>query len=77
MTSSAPRSQHRTRICRSRCGSGDEDPFQPGIQAFTAALEAAGAELTAKTWPGAHTGDYWRSHWGDYMRFYASALARC
>lgn len=56
---------------------GDEDPFQPGIQAFTAALEAADAELQAKTWPGGHTGDYWRSHWDDYMRFYSRALADC
>jgi S-formylglutathione hydrolase FrmB len=56
---------------------GDADPFQPGIQAFTVALEAAGADLTAKTWPGDHTGDYWRSHWDDYMRFYSRALADC
>ena len=28
-------------------------------------------------WPGAHEGNYWRSHWDDYLRFYASALARC
>jgi S-formylglutathione hydrolase FrmB len=56
---------------------GDADPFQPGIQAFTVALEAAGADLTAKTWPGGHTGEYWRSHWDGYMRFYADALAQC
>lgn len=56
---------------------GDADPFQPGIQAFTMALEAAGADLTAKTWPGGHTGDYWRSHWDDYMRFYSRALTDC
>ena len=30
-----------------------------------------------RTYPGAHEGAYWRAHYGAYLRFYASALARC
>jgi S-formylglutathione hydrolase FrmB len=50
---------------------GDRDPFLPGDEAFVAALEAAGVDVTAHTWPGGHDGDYWDRHWGDYLRFYA------
>jgi len=56
---------------------GDRDPFRPGDEAFTAALRDAGADLTAKTWPGGHDGKYWDRHWRDYLRFYARALKRC
>jgi S-formylglutathione hydrolase FrmB len=56
---------------------GDADPFRPGDEAFVAALEAAGADVTARTWPGGHDGDYWDRHWADYLRFYARALRRC
>jgi S-formylglutathione hydrolase FrmB len=56
---------------------GDSDPFQPGDQAFTAALQADGANLTTKTWPGGHESDYWNSHWASYLRFYADALQGC
>lgn len=56
---------------------GDEDPFQPGVQAMTGALSAGGAQLTAKTWPGEHEGSYWDEHFGSYMRFYTRALKRC
>ena len=34
--------------------------------------------MTAKlTRPGGHDGDYWNAHWGEYLRFYAGALAKC
>jgi S-formylglutathione hydrolase FrmB len=57
---------------------GAEDPFQPGDRAFAGALENAGDDVTAKlTRPGGHDGDYWNSHWGEYLRFYANALAKC
>jgi S-formylglutathione hydrolase FrmB len=56
---------------------GDGDPFQPGDRAFVAALRSAGVQLTAKTWPGGHEGEYWDRHWGSYLRFYARALRRC
>jgi S-formylglutathione hydrolase FrmB len=56
---------------------GDEDPFLPGDDAFAAELDAAGADLTVEHPPGAHETEYWQQHWGDYMRFYARALAGC
>lgn len=57
--------------------SGDVDPFRPGIEAFAAQLEAAGAELRLEISPGGHESSYWQRHWSDYMRFYARALAEC
>jgi S-formylglutathione hydrolase FrmB len=51
---------------------GDEDPFRPGHEAF-----AAAADITARTWPGGHDGDYWDRHWPDYLRWYARELERC
>jgi S-formylglutathione hydrolase FrmB len=51
---------------------GDEDPFIPGLTAFAA---AAGVELRVS--PGGHDGEYWDSHWADYLRFYARELGRC
>jgi S-formylglutathione hydrolase FrmB len=57
--------------------SGDADPFLPGDDAFAANLEAAGAPLTVKHWPGGHETGYWQEHWDEYMRFYARALADC
>jgi S-formylglutathione hydrolase FrmB len=56
---------------------GDGDPFQPGIQAFTAALRDNGVRISEHTWPGGHEDSYWNEHWKDYARFYARALASC
>jgi S-formylglutathione hydrolase FrmB len=56
---------------------GDDDPFVPGDQAFTAALSAAGAPLVERHWPGGHDEGYWNAHWDAYLRFYANALNRC
>jgi S-formylglutathione hydrolase FrmB len=56
---------------------GDADPFRPGIDAFAAALRAAGARATIHVWPGGHDRDYWDAHWPAYLRFYARALADC
>jgi S-formylglutathione hydrolase FrmB len=56
---------------------GDRDPFVPGDEAMTAALKGAGANLTRKTFPGEHESAYWDAHWGDYLGFYAKALADC
>jgi enterochelin esterase-like enzyme len=57
---------------------GDQDPFRhTGLDEFADALRADGAQITFHIWPGTHSGDYWRSHWGDYLRFYSRALARC
>jgi S-formylglutathione hydrolase FrmB len=57
---------------------GAQDPFQPGDQAFADELKADGADATIKLdRPGGHDGDYWNSHWTEYLRFYATALANC
>lgn len=56
---------------------GTEDAFRPGLQAFSGALRAGGADVRVRAWPGAHEGSYWREHIDDYLRFYARALARC
>ena len=54
---------------------GEDNPFRPGDEAFVAALESAGAPLTANTtWPGGHDDGYWNSHWDEYLRFYAEAF---
>jgi hypothetical protein len=49
---------------------GDEDPFRDGGEALASALGIA-----MRHWPGEHEGDYWRAHFGDYLRFYADACA--
>jgi S-formylglutathione hydrolase FrmB len=56
---------------------GDSDPFLSAAVAFNSALRAAGADLSARIWPGAHDQSYWDRHWTAYLRFYAKALRRC
>jgi S-formylglutathione hydrolase FrmB len=51
---------------------GDRDPFRPGTDAFAAALG-----ITARHPGGEHDSAYWRAHYAQYLRFYASALASC
>src|SRR5262249_20274937 len=55
-----------------------EDPFQPGDQGLATALRTDGAPATIKlSRPGGHDGDYWNSHYREYLRFYADALQDC
>jgi S-formylglutathione hydrolase FrmB len=56
---------------------GTEDPFRPYDEGFVAALEAGNADLSVHSWPGAHEGGYWDSHWPAYQRFYVNALNHC
>jgi len=56
---------------------GDRDWFVPGNAAFVAALESGNADLTAHVWPGGHDITYWDTHFPEYLRFYANALATC
>jgi poly(3-hydroxybutyrate) depolymerase len=56
---------------------GSEDPFGISDVALAETLEAAGADLTAHRWPGAHDRSYWDRHWRAYLGFYAAALADC
>jgi len=57
---------------------GDEDWFVRGNEAFLAALEpSTKTRLAAHVWPGGHSGDYWDTHFPQYLRFYAKSLANC
>jgi S-formylglutathione hydrolase FrmB len=56
---------------------GMEDPFRSADTELAHDLRGKGDSVDFHIWPGAHEGSYWRSHWNDYLRFYASALARC
>lgn len=51
---------------------GDDDPFREGGEALAGAVG-----IRMHHWPGAHEGNYWKAHFGDYLRFYAGALASC
>jgi S-formylglutathione hydrolase FrmB len=51
---------------------GDGDPFKAATDAFATALD-----IKAHHAKGAHDNDYWHPHYARYLRFYASALARC
>jgi enterochelin esterase-like enzyme len=51
---------------------GTDDPFHAGGAALAQAL---GVRL--HVWTGGHDGKYWRSHYRDYLYFYARALERC
>jgi enterochelin esterase-like enzyme len=56
---------------------GNQDPFLISDSTFAAALHQGQTPLTARRWPGGHDGSYWDSHWKQYLRFYANALASC
>jgi S-formylglutathione hydrolase FrmB len=56
---------------------GSYDAFHDADAAFVSILRARGVRVTYHVWPGGHTASYWRAHMGEYLRFYASALASC
>jgi enterochelin esterase-like enzyme len=51
---------------------GSADPFRASDAVFARALG-----IRLRIWPGGHDGGYWVSHYRDYLRFYARALADC
>ena len=51
---------------------GTQDRFRAADVRFARELG-----LRAHVWPGTHGSNYWRAHMGDYLRFYANALAGC
>ena len=51
---------------------GTQDPFRAAGEDFAGALG-----IRMRHWRGAHEGDYWRAHFGSYLRYYAAALAAC
>ena len=56
---------------------GTLDPFRAADTTLADELRAAGQAVQFHIWPGSHEISYWDSHWGDYLRFYAAALAGC
>jgi S-formylglutathione hydrolase FrmB len=51
---------------------GVDDPFRDAGRRLASNLGVALHE-----WPGGHDGAYWRSHYDEYLRFYADALRDC
>jgi hypothetical protein len=52
---------------------GAQDPyFYYADQQLASALH-----IQLHVWPGGHDFGYWNQHWGDYLGFYAHALATC
>jgi S-formylglutathione hydrolase FrmB len=56
---------------------GNEDPFLAADTTLATELRADHQAVQFHVWPGSHEISYWDSHWGDYLRFYAGALAAC
>jgi S-formylglutathione hydrolase FrmB len=56
---------------------GRRDPFDRGDRAFVDALRDGKVRITVRRPPGGHDRRFWRAHWASYLRFYATALARC
>jgi S-formylglutathione hydrolase FrmB len=56
---------------------GSQDPFRAADTTFVDALRRHGQRVEFQVWPGGHDQAYWDSHWGDYLGFYAGALAAC
>lgn len=54
---------------------GRTDGFRFADEQLANDLRAHGADVTFRLQPGGHGG--WRSRMGQYLRFYAQALARC
>ena len=56
---------------------GTQDPFRAADTTFVDALRHRGQPVDFHVWTGGHDQAYWDSHWGDYLAFYANALAAC
>lgn len=51
---------------------GEQDPFHSADETLARELG-----IHMHVWPGGHDSHYWNSHMGDYLGFYARALAAC
>lgn len=56
---------------------GTQDPFRAADTTLAQLLRADGSPVQFHVWPGLHSLTYWNSHWGNYLQFYATALANC
>ncbi len=54
---------------------GRDDPFRSADTTLAAELRAHATAVTFRLRPGGHAG--WGPRMGEYLRFYARALARC
>jgi S-formylglutathione hydrolase FrmB len=59
-----------------RIDMGTADPFRAADEAFVSALRRDGSDVQLHEARGGHEAAYWRRHFGEYLRFYARALAR-
>ena len=59
---------------RIRLDVGDLDSLRDGTALLAQILEARGLAVTLVIGPGSHARSYWRSHTGEYLRFYLAAL---
>lgn len=71
---STPRMYGKTKVW---IDTGTRDPFRTATELFVQRLRSGGQQVESHIWPGDHTPDYWDSHMGSYMNFYAQALASC
>jgi S-formylglutathione hydrolase FrmB len=55
---------------------GRDDFFAPSADELADALRAGGVPLSVHRWAGGHDSGYWRSHYDEYLAFYARACAR-
>jgi S-formylglutathione hydrolase FrmB len=60
-----------------RIDMGYADPFRSADEAFVTALRRDGSNVQLHEARGGHESAYWRRHFGEYLRFYARALASC
>jgi S-formylglutathione hydrolase FrmB len=52
---------------------GAQDPYFISADRQLASI----LHIQLHMWPGVHDFTYWNAHWGDYLGFYAHALATC
>jgi len=53
----------------------EEDNWLARTQELHQVLDSRGIPHTWQVFPGTHVGDYWISHVGEYLQFYAGALS--
>jgi enterochelin esterase-like enzyme len=52
---------------------GTGDGLRQPVEALARGLEAAGARVELRVWPGQHDRPYWGAHVADYLRFYGAS----
>ncbi len=52
---------------------GNHDHLRPAAAELSRELKRDGDDVSFHVWPGAHDGEYWDTHFADYLRFYSDA----